>query len=113
MISMIVETTSSNSSGWSLAVYWIPKPPPAFNLLITIPKNVLNRNYEVQVWGSDSLEINKEHPCYILPEYISGYVNPDNEEIEENPIPLNKRKKYKHKFCNEQTTCQEEKEIFY
>lgn len=86
---------------------------PSYKILITIPKNVLNRNYEVQVWGSDSLEINKEHPCYILPEYISGYVNPDNEEIEENPIPLNKRKKYKHKFCNEQTTCQEEKEIFY
>ena len=37
---------------------------PSYKILITIPKNVLNRNYEVQVWGSDSLEINKEHPFY-------------------------------------------------
>ena len=88
---------------------------PSYKILIMIPKNVLNRNYEVQVWGSNYLEINKEHPCYILPEYIYGYVNPDNEEIEENTIPLKKRKKYKYKFCNEQTSCLEEQEseMFY
>ena len=88
---------------------------PSYKILITIPKNVLNRNYEVQVWGSDEQVTNREHQYHILPEYIYGYVDPDKEEIEENTIPLKERKKYKYKFCNEQTTSieKEANEIFY
>ena len=51
------------------------------------------------------LEADIQHPGYIFPEYIYGYINPDTEEIEENPISVENRKKYKYQFLNGQTTC--------
>ena len=36
---------------------------------------------------------------------VYGYINPDTEEIEENPIPVENRKKYKYQFLNGQTSC--------
>lgn len=66
---------------------------PDHKMIIMLPKKALNKNSEEPIWGSD------------FPEYIYGYINPDTEEIEENPISVENRKKYKYQFLNGQTTC--------
>lgn len=78
---------------------------PEHKIIIMLPKKALNKNSEEPIWGSDFPEADIEHPGYIFPEYVYGYINPDTEEIEENPIPVVDRKKYKYKFLNEQLTC--------
>lgn len=78
---------------------------PEHKIIIMLPKKALNKNSEEPIWGSDFPEADIEHPGYIFPEYVYGYINPDTEEIEENPIPIADRKKYKYKFLNEQLTC--------
>ena len=78
---------------------------PDHKMIIMLPKKALNKNSEEPIWGSDFPEADIQHPGYIFPEYIYGYINPDTEEIEENPIPVENRKKYKYKFLNGQTSC--------
>ena len=78
---------------------------PDHKMIIMLPKKVLNKNSEEPIWGSDFPEADIQHPGYIFPEYIYGYINPDTEEIEENPISVENRKKYKYQFLNGQTTC--------
>ena len=78
---------------------------PDHKMIIMLPKKALNKNSEEPIWGSDFPEADIQHPGYILPEYIYGYINPDTEEIEENPISVENRKKYKYQFLNGQTTC--------
>ena len=78
---------------------------PDHKMIIMLPKKALNKNSEEPIWGSDFPEANIQHPGYIFPEYIYGYINPDTEEIEENPISVENRKKYKYQFLNGQTTC--------
>lgn len=78
---------------------------PDHKMIIMLPKKALNKNSEEPIWGSDFPEADIQHPGYIFPEYIYGYINPDTEEIEENPISVENRKKYKYQFLNGQTTC--------
>ncbi len=78
---------------------------PDHKMIIMLPKKALNKNSEEPIWGSDFPEADIQHPGYIFPEYIYGYINPDTEEIEENPIPVENRKKYKYQFLNGQTSC--------
>lgn len=78
---------------------------PDHKMIIMLPKKALNKNSEEPIWGSDFPEADIQHPGYIFPEYIYGYINPDTEEIEENPISVENRKKYKYQFLNRQTTC--------
>ena len=78
---------------------------PDHKMIIILPKKALNKNSEEPIWGSDFPEADIQHPGYIFPEYIYGYINPDTEEIEENPISVENRKKYKYQFLNGQTTC--------
>ena len=78
---------------------------PDHKMIIMLPKKALNKNSEEPIWGSDFQEADIQHPGYIFPEYIYGYINPDTEEIEENPISVENRKKYKYQFLNGQTTC--------
>ena len=78
---------------------------PDHKMIIMLPKKALNNNSEEPIWGSDFPEADIQHPGYIFPEYIYGYINPDTEEIEENPISVENRKKYKYQFLNGQTTC--------
>ena len=78
---------------------------PEHKIIIMLPKKALNKNSEEPIWGSDFPEADIQHPGYIFPEYIYGYINPDTEEIEENPISVENRKKYKYQFLNGQTTC--------
>lgn len=78
---------------------------PDHKMIIMLPKKALNKNSEEPIWGSDFPEADIQHPRYIFPEYIYGYINPDTEEIEENPISVENRKKYKYQFLNGQTTC--------
>lgn len=78
---------------------------PDHKMIIMLPKKALNKNSEEPIWGSDFPEADIQHPGYIFPEYIYGYINPDTEEIEENPISAENRKKYKYQFLNGQTTC--------
>ena len=68
---------------------------PDHKMIIMLPKKALNKNSEEPIWGSDFPEADIQHPGYIFPEYIYGYINPDTEEIEENPISVENRKKYK------------------
>ena len=74
-------------------------------IIIMLPKKLLAKNAEEPIWNSDFPEADIQHPGYILPEYVYGYINPDTEEIEENTIPISDRKKYKYQFLNGQTTC--------
>lgn len=78
---------------------------PDHKMIIMLSKKALNKNSEEPIWGSDFPEADIQHPGYIFPEYIYGYINPDTEEIEENPISVENRKKYKYQFLNGQTTC--------
>lgn len=78
---------------------------PDHKMIIMLPKKALNKNSEEPIWDSDFPEADIQHPGYIFPEYIYGYINPDTEEIEENPISVENRKKYKYQFLNGQTTC--------
>ena len=78
---------------------------PDHKMIIMLPKKALNKNSEEPIWGSDFPEADIQHPGYISPEYIYGYINPDKEEIEENTIPISDRKKYKYQFLNGQTIC--------
>ena len=78
---------------------------PDHKMIIMLPKKALNKNSEEPIWGSDFPEADIQHPGYIFPEYIYGYINPDTEEIEENPISVENRKKYKYQFLNGHTTC--------
>lgn len=78
---------------------------PDHKMIIMLPKKALNKNSEEPIWGSDFPEADIQHPGYIFPEYIYGYINPDTEEIEENPISVENRKKYKYQFLNGQTSC--------
>lgn len=78
---------------------------PDHKMIIMLPKKALNKNSEEPIWGSDFPEADIQHPGYIFTEYIYGYINPDTEEIEENPISVENRKKYKYQFLNGQTTC--------
>ena len=78
---------------------------PDHKMIIMLPKKALNKNSKEPIWGSDFPEADIQHPGYIFPEYIYGYINPDTEEIEENPISVENRKKYKYQFLNGQTTC--------
>lgn len=78
---------------------------PDHKMIIMLPKKALNKNSEEPIWGSDFPEADIQHPGYIFLEYIYGYINPDTEEIEENPISVENRKKYKYQFLNGQTTC--------
>lgn len=78
---------------------------PDHKMIIMLPKKALNKNSEEPIWGSDFPEADIQHPGYIFPEYIYGYINPDTEEIEENPITVENRKKYKYQFLNGQTSC--------
>lgn len=78
---------------------------PDHKMIIMLPKKALNKNSEEPIWGSDFPEADIQHPGYIFQEYIYGYINPDTEEIEENPISVENRKKYKYQFLNGQTTC--------
>lgn len=78
---------------------------PDHKMIIMLPKKALNKNSEEPILGSDFPEADIQHPGYIFPEYIYGYINPDTEEIEENPISVENRKKYKYQFLNGQTTC--------
>ena len=78
---------------------------PDHKMIIMLPKKALNKNSEEPIWGSDFPEADIQHPGYIFPEYIYGYINPDTEEIEENPISVENRKKYKYQFLNGKTTC--------
>ena len=59
---------------------------PDHKMIIMLPKKALNKNSEEPIWGSDFPEADIQHPGYIFPEYIYGYINPDTEEIEENPF---------------------------
>lgn len=82
---------------------------PDHKMIIMLPKKALNKNSEEPIWGSDFPEADIQHPGYIFPEYIYGYINPDTEEIEENPISVENRKKYKYQFLNGQTMSIETK----
>ena len=77
---------------------------PNYNIIIMLPKKSLAKNAEAPIWNSDFPEADIQHPGYISPEYVYGYINPDTEEIEENPIPIENRKQYKYQFLNGQTT---------
>ena len=56
---------------------------PDHKMIIMLPKKALNKNSEEPIWGSDFPEADIQHPGYIFPEYIYGYINPDTEEIED------------------------------
>lgn len=78
---------------------------PEHKIIIMLPRKLLAKNAEEPIWNSDFPEADIQHPGYISPEYVYGYINPDTEEIEENTIPVSDRKKYKYQFLNGQTTC--------
>ena len=78
---------------------------PEHKIIIMLPRRLLAKNAEEPIWNSDFPEADIQHPGYISPEYVYGYINPDTEEIEENTIPISDRKKYKYQFLNGQTTC--------
>lgn len=78
---------------------------PEHKIIIMLPRKLLAKNTEEPIWNSDFPEADIQHPGYISPEYVYGYINPDTEEIEENTIPVSDRKKYKYQFLNGQTTC--------
>lgn len=78
---------------------------PEHKIIIMLPRKLLAKNAEEPIWNSDFPEADIQHPGYISPEYVYGYINPDAEEIEENTIPVSDRKRYKYQFLNGQTTC--------
>lgn len=82
---------------------------PEHKIIIMLPRKLLARNAEEPIWNSDFPEADIQHPGYISPEYVYGYINPDAEEIEENPIQVENRKKYKYQFFNGQTMSIETK----
>ena len=77
---------------------------PEHKIIIMLPRKLLAKNAEEPIWNSDFPEADIQHPGYISPEYVYGYINPDTEEIEENTIPVSDRKRYKYQFLNGQTT---------
>lgn len=78
---------------------------PDYKVVIMIPKEALKEGSNIPIWGLDRPEADEEHPGYILPEYIYGFVDPITEKIEKNPISLEERTKYPYKFLNKETVC--------
>ena len=81
---------------------------PDYKVIIMIPKEAFKEGSNIPIWGLNLPEADEEHPGFILPEYIYGFIDPTIEKIEKNPVPLEQRTKYQYKFLNKQTKCMEE-----
>ncbi len=89
--------------------YFMGLMVPDHKIIIMLPRKLLAKNAEEPIWNSDFPEADTQHPGYISPEYVYGYINPFTEEIEENPVPVADRKKYKYHFLDGQTTSVEDR----
>lgn len=78
---------------------------PDYTVIILIPKEAFKEGSNIPIWGLDRPKSDEEHPGYILPEYIYGFIDPNTEKIEKNTLPLENRTKYEYKFLNNQIEC--------
>jgi hypothetical protein len=99
-ISSIVRTTAGTQQEKSSFLELLI---PTNKVLISIPKDVLNGQNNVPIWGANVAKPSQENPDFILPQYVIGFVNCDKMEIEHNPIPENQRTQYEFKFLDGST----------
>ena len=101
-VNSLLRTTLGN---YQNGVTFMDMFEPDYKVVIMIPKEALKEGSNIPIWGLDRPEADEEHPGYILPEYIYGFVDPITEKIEKNPISLEERTKYPYKFLNKETVC--------
>lgn len=101
-VNSLIRTTLGN---YQNGVNFMDMFEPDYKVVIMIPKEALKEGSNIPIWGLDRPEADEEHPGYLLPEYIYGFVDPTTEKIEKNPIPLEERTKYPYKFLNKETRC--------
>lgn len=101
-VNSLLRTTLGN---YQNGVTFMDMFEPDYKVVIMIPKEALKEGSNIPIWGLDRPEADEEHPGYILPEYIYGFVDPITEKIEKNPILLEERTKYPYKFLNKETVC--------
>ena len=101
-VNSLLRTTLGN---YQNGVTFMDMFEPDYKVVIMIPKEALKEGSNIPIWGLDRPEADEEHPGYILPEYIYGFVDPITEKIEKNPNSLEERTKYPYKFLNKETVC--------
>lgn len=101
-VNSLLRTTLGN---YQNGVTFMDMFEPDYKVVIMIPKEALKEESNIPIWGLDRQVADEEHPGYLLPEYIYGFIDPNTEKIEKNPIPLEERTKYPYKFLNKETVC--------
>ena len=104
-VNSLIRTTLGN---YQNGVTFMDMFEPDYKVIIMIPKEAFKEGSNIPIWGLNLPEADEEHPGFILPEYIYGFIDPTIEKIEKNPVPLEQRTKYQYKFLNKQTKCMEE-----